>query len=233
MGWPLNKDDKKSEVEVKPNDEKKDEKSAAELIAAAFAPIKDRLDQVDQKFTDFETRYVAKPSKPEDDATKKSEDKRVSIFDNEDLGIAQRMAPLAAETLNTRFELMYDRTAREYIDKLGVDTWKQIEPEVRKMLESCDNLLLRANPVYIKNTVRLVMGEKAESGFRFDSTGKRFFLEDASASADSAARTRNEAEGLSQFPKTRARQLKAMKSFGMTAEEYKKSLGDLEVVSDV
>lgn len=219
MPWPL----KKEEPEVKKEEEKK-EKTPAELIAESLAPVLSGFNDLKKDFDEFRTKAVTHPE-PKTPVNDQKPPDRVSVLDDEEAAFVQRLTPLAIETLNTRFELMFDRVSREYISKIGSDAWAQIEPDIRKSLEDASvSPVLRANPQYIKNTVRMIMGEKAESGFRFDAKDKKFFLENGEH-PDPNTKVEKPEDGLND------RQIKAAKSFGMSLEDYKKSLGGLEVVS--
>ena len=207
--------------------DKPKEKTPAELIAESLKPVIDKFDAMSKDFDEFKTKAIQRPVQTREEIEQRTQQQpKASVFDDEDQAFAQRMTPLAIETLNTKFELMFDRVKNEYARRIGEDAWNEIEPDVRKSLEDANvNPVLRSNPQYIKNTIRMIMGEKAETGFRFDSKDKRFFLEDTSHAAENAAKAPKPEDGLT------PRQLKAAKSFGMPLDEYKKTLEKLEIVS--
>jgi hypothetical protein len=217
-------------IEVKPGDPPKE--SQEDLIKRLFA---ENQTTFTQKFTEIEGKIeslkVKPPEKPADPA------QPISVLDNEDAAFAQRIGPVAYQNYQMQARLTLMDIKEEY----PREVWQRFQKEISEALGK-ETVMYQSNPQCVRNVCDMIIGRAAkDNGFRYDSKGKKFFLEDASqVDAQGNPQAEAEREYLDfkvAFPPNRDGKQKVVsrKSFlegmGVTPEQSKKAMDKLQVVS--
>lgn len=230
MGWPFEKNNN-PEVTEKPGEQPnpdpanaaaKPEKSQAELIAEALAPLREGFNSLKDELAAVREQTRRPERQPE-------QHQPTSVFDDEDAAFAQRMTPVLARQLDIESRLVKSDIRKEY-EKAGYgELWEQNEAAIddilaRTPLVDTNMQPQRGNPDYIRNTVDMVFGRAArKAGLRFGGKSQGFFLESAGGSSDA---TVPDAEA--GFD---AKQLKVLKRMGVPLESAKKIMSKAQMVS--
>lgn len=188
MGWnPFEEKNevKPNEPEVK-NEEKKTEKSPAELIAESFSNFERKFtERMDA--TDARVEALKPTPRPDPKPTETP-----SVYDDEDAAFNARLTPLLQHQLELEADIVKERVRREYEGMGFGDLWAQCEKDINQTLSNSPLVVQssqgpakqRGNPDYIRNVADMYIGRLArQGGVRFNGQKKSFFLEDATGSA--------------------------------------------------
>lgn len=226
MGWFQNPDAANAEnSQEKPNVEagaKPPEKTAAELIAEQFGPLKDTLTNLVARLDSIEENTKKPPVRVENP-------EMISVLDNEDAAFAQRVGPVMLRQFEIEARIVRDEIRREYTKAGYGEVWEQFEDKINKVLEGTpvvrpDGKAWRGDPDYIRNTVDMIFGRAArEAGIQFGGKSKGFFLESTSGATGESRVPEN--DGLSND------QRRVMGRMKISADDMKKVMAKLKFVS--
>jgi hypothetical protein len=198
----------------------------AETITGALAPLTSAIGEIKTRQEAFEARFQQKTQAQEPTQPRT----RTSIFDDEDMAIAERVAPLYQQNLELEASMVRDRVRSEYISKGYGPVWEQFSERINSLLDAAaliDNSgkKLRGDPAYIRNVVNMVIGEAATAaGLKFGGKDKGFFLESASG-GDGSSTTTPVADGMTEG------QRKVFARMKVPVAEAQKTIGRLKFVN--
>jgi hypothetical protein len=207
------------------------EKTPAELLAES---LRSGLEPVMAKLTEVSTRLdtVEQATKrPARDATEGAPPSRVSVFDDEDAAIAQRMAPLFQRQLETEARMTYNEVKSEVTAKGYGEVFEKFGAQIEQTLEGSplvgpDNKLCRGDKTYIRNVITMVIGAEAvKAGLKFNGRDRGFFIEGAGGSADGGVGTGPVNDGLNDA------QRKFATKHGLSNDQMKASVAKLKFVN--
>ena len=166
VNWPGKKPD-----EVKPPEAPSQEAllaKMAELLSPIQTSIKEQSDRLDR----YEAAREKKPDPVPGDPT--------SIFEDEGKAFAERIGPLAVETVLMRAKMAQNEILEEYSD------WKEFFPQIKQELDSAP-VSVKADAAgwsrYVRNVADMVIGrEGRKSGLKRNNNS--FVLETGGGSGD-------------------------------------------------
>lgn len=213
--------------EVKP-DAKPPEKSQAELIAESLkATLPEVLKPLQDKLGEFEVRLTEATRKPEPKVEPKS---APSVFDDEDAAFATRMTPMFQRQLEFEARIEKQNVIAEYREMGFSELLKQYAKEIDDAIDNAPLVTngadgqprtVRGSRAYISNCIDMILGRAARQGnVRFKES--KFFLEDASGSADNGKSSPSHSYS--------AKQVEAFKRMGITPERAAEIMSKAEVV---
>jgi len=233
VAWPFNKTEEQggtktaNEPEVKDAPKESQEELIKRLFAESFTPINEKFSALESEIKSIKEKPPAPPAAP---------DAIPSVLDDEAAAFAARIGPVAYQNYLTQAKL----TLMEVKDEYPREMWQRFQKEITEALAK-ENVVFQANAQGVRNVVDMIIGRAArENGFRYDAK-RKFFLEDASQTADPS---NPQAEADREFldysvtlPPNRDGKSKVVsrKSFlegmGVSPEDAKKAMSKLQVVS--
>jgi hypothetical protein len=229
MVWPLKTPDNKVDpANANPDPPTTPEKTPAELIAEALAPLVESQKTFQTTLNDRLTA-LENNTKPREKPAPTKPDEPISVLDDENAAFAQRMTPLMIRQLEFEAGVTKDRIKREYETAGYGELWTQFGAEIDQIVDSTalvtgDGKVFRGDPQYIRNVVDMVFGRAArKGGMKFGGKDKGFFLESASSGTESTDQSTS--DGLTES------QRKVVTRMGVPLDQAKKVMAKLHFVA--
>lgn len=216
---PSNADEANAE-----NDDKKNEKTPAELIAESLGPVVKGFEAVNARLDAMEKGL---PKKPVEQSVNQP---NASVFDDENAAFSQRLTPLVARQLELESRLVKQDIRAEYSAAGYGELWAKFESEIDTVvgespLVTLDGKPMRGDPQYIRNVVDMIFGRNArKAGMKFGGKSQGFFLESGTSGGDNL-NSGPVNDGLSEG------QRRVFERMKVSPEDAKKSMARLKFVN--